>query len=124
MEDLTVGLVVAIHERIVAEGGFDPRILSEACLYQLVFQANLVPEIVPRAALVFYSLCAFPAFRDGNRETALAVAQEILASCGRGISGELSGVMVLADGIESYSTEPEDVEAWFCANVTNKEKAP
>jgi len=117
MEDLTVGMVIAIHDRIIADRAADPRILSEASLFQLVFQANLVPEVVPRAALIFYSLCAFPAFREGNRETALAAAQEVLASCGYIMPGELSEIMALADGIHAYTAEPEEVEAWFATNV-------
>jgi|WetSurMetagenome_2_1015567.scaffolds.fasta_scaffold1016743_2 hypothetical protein len=117
MEDLTVGQVIAIHDRIVADQVADPRILSEGSLFQLVFQANLIPEVVPKAAFIFYYLCAFPAFRDGNRETALAAAQDALASCGGVIPGDLSGLMALADGIHAYTTEPEDVEAWFALNV-------
>jgi len=124
MEDLTVDLVMAIHTRIVTDNGFDSRILSEACLHQLVFQANLFPEIMPRAAFIFYSLCAFPAFREGNRETAHMVAQEILASCGFHIYGETAEIMALSDGIREYRTEPEDVEAWFGSNVRKNGNSP
>jgi hypothetical protein len=84
MEDLTVEQVETIRTRIIVEEKGDCRILSEANLHQLVFRANLIPECVPRAAFIFYSLCAYPAFREGNSGTALAVTEQVLAS---GVTG-------------------------------------
>ena len=123
MEELTAALVTAIHDRIVTDQKSDPRILSEASLHQMVFQAELVPGSIPRAAFVFYSLCAFPPFREANAETAITLAEEILASGGYSLQGELSGIMAIADGIRAFTTEPEDVEEWFRAH-TRKENSP
>jgi len=88
MEDLTVELVMAVHTRIIERDGGDSRIISEANLHQMVFRANLIPECIPRAAFIFYSLCAYPAFREGNSGTALAVTELVLASGGYRITGE------------------------------------
>jgi prophage maintenance system killer protein len=116
MEDLTVEQVIAIHTRIIGRDGGDSRIISEANLHQMVFRANLIPECVPRAAFTFYSLCAYPAFREGNSGTALTVTEQVLASGGYRITGETTGIMALADGILAFTAEPEEVEDWFCNN--------
>jgi prophage maintenance system killer protein len=117
MEDLTVAKVVAIHNRIIMREKGDCRVLSEANLHQLVFRANLIPECVPRAAFVFYSLCAYPAFREGNTGTALMVTEQVLASGGYRITGETAGIMALAEGIIAFTTEPKEIEQWIYGNV-------
>jgi prophage maintenance system killer protein len=117
MEDLTFEQVVAIHNKVIEEEQGDCRVLSEANLHQMVFRANLIPMCVPRAAFVFYSLCAYPAFREGNSGTALAVTEQVLSSMGYRITGERAEIMSLAEGILAFTTEPEEIEQWLCDNV-------
>jgi hypothetical protein len=117
MEDLSVEGIIMTHDRIVADKGGDCRILSEANLLQLVFRANLIPELVPRAAFIFYSLCAFPAFREENIGTALAVTEQVLTSGGYQIAGEKLRIMPLAEGILVFTIEPEDMELWLSNNL-------
>jgi prophage maintenance system killer protein len=117
MQDITVGQIVAVHNRVIAEVKGDCCILSEANLNQLVFRANLIPECVPRAAFIFYSLCAYPAFREGNSGTALAVIDQVLLSGGYRITGKNAGIMALAEGILAFTTEPEEIEQWLYHNV-------
>ena len=117
MEDLTVEQVEKVHTGIIAGERGDCRILSEANLHQLAFRANLIPECVPRAAFIFYSLCAYPAFREGNARTAVAVTEQVLASGGYRITGDKAGIMALAEGILAFTTEPEEIEHWLCNNI-------
>jgi prophage maintenance system killer protein len=117
MEDLTAEQVEIIHDRIMAEEKGDCRVLSEPNLYQMVFRANLIPECVPRAAFAFYSLCAYPAFCEGNSKTALAVTEQVLSQGGYRIPGKNDGIMALAEGIIAFTTEPEEIEQWLCDNV-------
>jgi prophage maintenance system killer protein len=117
MEDLTVGQVEAIHKGIMAEETGDCRVLSEATLHQLVFRANLIPECIPRAAFIFYSLCAYPAFREENTGTALAVMEQALATGGYRLTGEKAMIMALAEGILAFKTEPEEIEQWLGNNI-------
>ena len=83
----------------------------------MVFRANLIPECVPRAAFVFYFLCAYPVFREGNAETALAVTERVLSSGGYRIAGDKDELRVLAEGILAFMTEPEEIEHWFSENT-------
>ena len=117
MEDLTVELVEAIHTRVMTEEKGDCRILSEANLHQMVFHANLIPDCVPRAAFIFYFLCAYPAFREGNSRNALAVTEQVLLSGGYKITGKRAGIMALAAGVDAFAIEPQEIEQWLCNNI-------
>lgn len=115
MEDLTVEQVEEFHNRIVGAG--DTRVISEANLHQMVFRANLIPEVLPRGAFIFYSLCAYPAFRQGNFRTALALTERVLETGGYRITGDTAGLVALAEGIRGFTTEPEEIEHWLCDNI-------
>ena len=115
MEDLTVEQVEEFHNRIVGAG--DTRVISEANLHQMVFRANLIPEVVPRGAFIFYSLCAYPAFRQGNFRTALAMTERVLENEGYRITGDKAEIIALAEGIRGFTTEPEEIEQWLCNNI-------
>ena len=117
MEDLTLDWVLEVHERIAEECRCDHRIVSEAGLHQMVFRANLVPGCIHRAALVFYTLCAYPSFREGNEKTALAVSMDILASGGYRVVAEPAALLDLAEGIRDFVTEQEDVDRWLLENT-------
>jgi prophage maintenance system killer protein len=117
MEDLRVEQVEAVHRRIIEERKGDSRIISEANLHQMVFSANLIREVVPRGAFIFYSLCAYPAFRQGNFRTALALTERVLKAEGYRITGDMAGIIALAEGIRGFTTEPEEIEQWFCNNI-------
>jgi prophage maintenance system killer protein len=117
MEDLTVEQVVAIHSRIVEEHKDDCRLLSEANLHEMIFHTNIIPACVPRAAFVFWYLCAYPSFWEGNSETAFVMAGQVLACGGYRITGQKAGIMALADGIPAFTTEREEIEQWLCDNI-------
>ena len=81
------------------------------------FRANLIREVVPRGAFIFYSLCAFPAFREGNFRTALALTERVLETEGYRITGDKAGINALAEGIRGFITEPEEIEQWLNNNI-------
>jgi len=114
MEDLTVEQVEKIHTRITAEEKGDSRVLSEANLLQMVFRANLIPGCVPRAAFIFYSLCAYPAFREGNERTALELTTQILGTGGYEIdpAGQMQ-LEQLSEGILDFTIDLPDIEVWL-----------
>jgi len=101
MEDLRVELAEAVHRRIIEEGKGDNRIISEANLH----------------AFIFYSLCAYPAFRQGNFRTALALTERVLETEGYRITGDKAGLNALAEGIRGFITEPEEIEQWLNNNI-------
>jgi len=110
MEEITMETILGIHSRVLARDGGDPRIVSEGNIHQMVFQANLKSDPVTRAASVFWSLCAYPAFREGNRRTAYLLAELILSMEGSQVSLPCDEISALAQGIDMFTVEIEDVE--------------
>lgn len=116
MADLTASDIRKVHDRIMGPEG-DHRILSEPGLEELVFRANLVPDAIQKAALVLYSLRAYPVFREGNNETAIDLCAQVLAADSIRISGEIKELAELADGVDSFTVEPEDIGNWLMQNT-------
>ncbi len=113
MDVLTVEQVIAFHTQVIKTDGGDDRLLSEASLHQMVFSVNRIEEVHKRAALAFFSLVAYPAFRDGNSHTARLVAEMILKHNGYTLSDGDADMTPLLQGILSFTVEREDVEEWL-----------
>ncbi len=121
MQDLTVDGIVALHAAIIARDGGDSRIISEANLLQMVFRANLITDPLSRAALILYSLAAFPAFREGNRRIGQELAFRVLAEGGNTIPEKHAAELGrLADGVAAFTVGPEDIEAWLAAHANKQ----
>jgi len=113
MQDVSLELIVSLHRDVLTDTQADLRIISEGTLHQLVFQANLTDDPFIRAALAFWSLCAYPAFREGNRRTAYRLVEEILDAAGCHVNLPCPDVRALVQGIDAFTVEPEDVERVF-----------
>ena len=117
MDDLTVEQVMAFHTQVMKTDGGDDRLLSEANLHQMVFLANRIEDVLKRAALAFFTLVAYPAFREGNRRTARLVAEMILSDNGYTLEECDDGVNSLVQGIELFTVEQPDVENWLRSHI-------
>jgi prophage maintenance system killer protein len=121
MDDLSVGQIITLHDGISARNGGDPRLISEGNLHQVVFHANLIPAVVPRAAFVFYSLIAYPAFREGNGTTARELSTRILEHGGYEIGvADREELTRLELGINAFTVEPEEIEDWFGSHARKR----
>jgi prophage maintenance system killer protein len=113
MDDLTADDIIAIHSRHIAVEGGDARILSEANIHQLVFRVNLSGEVFHQAALILFSFCAYPPFREGNVQTALCIIKKIFSKYRYRVIFNEVELSDLVKGVESFSLEIEDLEDWL-----------
>ena len=113
MQDLTLETIIAVHNRVLATDGGDDRIICEGLLNEVVFQANLREDRIQRAATVFWSLCAYPAFREGNKRTGYCLAEAILSTDDSPVSLPCDEIRTLVQGINSFTVEIEDVEQFL-----------
>jgi death-on-curing family protein len=113
MDDLTIGQVITVHEQVMKTDGGDTRLHSEANLHQMVFLANRIEGVFQRAALAFFTLIAYPVFRDGNSHTARLVAEMILSENGYTPENRENEMTDLVKGIASFTVEQADVEEWL-----------
>jgi death-on-curing family protein len=120
MDDLTVEQVIAFHDKVMRTDGGDARLLSEAGLHQMVFSVNRIDDVHCRAALAFFTLIAYPAFRDGNNHTAQLLADWILADNGytpEDLDVEMTG---LVQGIADFTVELADIKEWLRSHYKKK----
>ena len=117
---LTVEQVITFHKQVMETDGGDDRLLSEANLHQIVFSVNRIESVFKRAAQAFFSLCAYPAFRDGNNRTARLVAEMILFKNGYKLEDNDADMTALVQGILSFTVEQEDVEEWLRSHYKKK----
>jgi prophage maintenance system killer protein len=120
MKDLTVEQVIGIHDTVTADTGDDMRLLSEANLHQMVFLTNRREDPIKKAAFVLFSICAYPPFRDGNKRSALLVADIILEGEGICRDHEDDGIFELMRGVPAFTVEPEDIEHWLRRHTAKK----
>ncbi|MDD1695218.1 MAG: Fic family protein [Methanoregula sp.] len=110
MQEITLTTIIGMHDRILAKDGGDDRIICEGILNEVVFQANLREDRIQQAATVFWSLCAYPAFREGNKRTAYRLAEAILSTDNPTVSLPCKEMRALVQGITAFTVEIEDVE--------------
>lgn len=109
LDNITLDEIIGLHATLLANDGEDLRIISEGNLHQLVFRINAQEDLVDKAATAFWSLCAYPAFREGNRRTACHLAEIILGGGSMRKKLPCEEMRVLAKGIDSFTIEIEDV---------------
>ncbi|MDO9324056.1 MAG: type II toxin-antitoxin system death-on-curing family toxin [Methanoregula sp.] len=113
MNDLTVEQVITFHNKVMESDGGDDRLLSEAGLHQMVFSANRIENIFTRTAFTFFSLVAYPVYRDGNNCTAQLMAEMILTDNGYTLEADKDEMTALVQGITSFTLEQADIEEWL-----------
>ncbi len=118
MTDLTFEQVISIHDTVIAKTGDDQRLLSVANLHQIVFLAGRCEDPIQKAACFLFSITAYPPFRDGNKRTALLVADTVLSEEGIGRDPDNEGIFELMRGISAFTVEPEDIEDWLRKHLT------
>ena len=116
MEDINVEQVIAFHQLVMKRGGGDTRILSEAHLHQMVFSANRIDGLYQKAAFAFFSLVAYPAFREGNSRTARLVTMMILNGSGYTLKDD-DDMTSLVKGIRSFNVEQAEIEEWLFSHA-------
>jgi death-on-curing family protein len=113
MNDLTAEQVITFHEQVIKTDGGDDRLLSEASLHQMIFSANGIDDVHQRAALTFFTLVAYPVFREGNSRTAQRVAETILDDNGYTLDEVDDEMTGLAQGITLFTVEQAEIEEWL-----------
>jgi death-on-curing family protein len=105
---------------VMRTDGGDARLLSEAGLHQMVFSVNRIDDIHCRAAQAFFTLIAYPAFRDGNSRTAQRVADWILNDNGYTPEDRDIEMTGLVQGIADFTVEVADIKEWLRSHYIEK----
>ena len=117
MEYLTVTEITEIHDEIMKEYGGTDGIRDEGTLELLVYKANRENTVCRRAALILHTIAVQHPFFDGNKRTALVVAEKVLDDEGYYLDAEAEEKVGLMLNIAEYKGSIKTIEKWI------KEKA-
>jgi death on curing protein len=122
MDDLTVEKIIEIHDEVIANYEGTPGILSHGTLDYLVYRLNRLKHVVRRAALVMHSIGSQHPFIDGNKRTALIVAENILGKEGLYLALDDEQIVDFMLGIASYQFGLDNIEQWIQNHAEPLEK--
>jgi len=117
MEYLRVTEIIEIHDEIIKEYGGTDGIRDEGTLELLVYKANRENTVFRRAALILHTIAVQHPFFDGNKRTALVVAEKVLDDEGYYLDAEAEEKVGLMLNIAEYKGSIKTIEKWI------KEKA-
>ena len=113
MSGLTVEKIIEIHDEVILKFDGARGILSESTLHYLVFRVNRFENIFKQAATVLYAIGSQHPFVDGNKRTALVVAENILGQKGFYIAAEEDTIVEFMLSVASYERQPYAIEQWL-----------
>ena len=113
MSDLTAEKIIGIHDEIIRQFDGAQGILSESTLHFMIFRVNKFEDIFRRAAVVLHVIGSQHPFVDGNKRTALVVAENVLGKQGLYIAADEDTIVEFMLDVESYRLEPDAIEQWL-----------
>lgn len=123
MVDLTVDKIIAVQIRIIEASGHQEDegtrglVRDFGTLDFLVDEANYIKDPYRKAARVLYGIAAQHLFFQGNKRTALTVAEMILMlEEGSYIAAEEEAIDLYIREVADYQHTLEDVEYWVREN--------
>lgn len=113
MADLTVAKIIGIHDKVIARYGGTGGIISEDPLHRMVFSANRAGNTFRKAAVCLHAIASQRPFADGNKRTALLVAENILGQDGYMITADDDVLVEFMLAVASHRFEPDEIEQWL-----------
>jgi death on curing protein len=121
MSGLTVEKIIEIHDEIILKFDGAHGILSESTLHFMVFRVNKIKNLIKRAATILHAIGSQHPFIDGNKRTALIVAENVLGQQGYYIAADEDTIVEFMLAVASYKMEPADIEQWLKDHIKTME---
>ena len=122
---LTLDQVLAVHRRVIEEFGGDPEVRDRGLLESAIGMPAasfggrpLHPGPATQAAAYLFHLSKNHPFVDGNKRTALAVAEIFLRLNGHRLDATDQELVDLPLGVTAGTTSKQDVTAFFQQRVS------
>jgi death-on-curing protein len=117
---LTIDEIFAIHDRAILEYGGSPELMNlghlEASLAvprQTMFGEELYPDVLSKAAILFYLLIKNHPFLDGNKRTAFLALMRFLNINGYTLNATNDELYQFTIDVASSVLTKEEVEMWI-----------
>jgi death-on-curing protein len=79
----------------------------------MVFRANRTEDTFTRAAIILHAIGSQHPFMDGNKRTALIVAENVLDQSGFFIAADEDSIVQFMLEVASYTHDPDEIEQWL-----------
>ncbi len=126
MQHLTIDEIFAIHDRAIREYGGSPELLNlgrlEATLAaprQTMFGEELYPDVLSKAAILFYLLIKNHPFLDGNKRTAFLGLMRFLNINGYALNATNDELYQFTIDVASSVVGKEEAEIWIRARQSD-----
>lgn len=120
MRYLTIDEIFAMHDRAIREYGGSPELMNlghlEATLAaprQAMFGEELYPDVLSKAAILFYLLIKNHPFLDGNKRTAFLALMRFLNINGYTLNATNDELYQFTIDVASSVLIKEEVEVWI-----------
>jgi len=113
MEHITREKIIEIHDEVILNYDGTSGILSESTLDYLVYRLNRNKHVFRRAALALHAIGSQHPFIDGNKRTALIVAENILGQEQLYLAAGDDQIVEFMLGVASYRTGLDEIEMWI-----------
>ena len=120
MRYLIIDEIFAIHDRAIREYGGSPELLdlgrlesSLAVPRQTMFGEELYPDVLSKAAILFYLLIKNHPFLDGNKRTAFLALMRFLNLNGYTLNATNDDLYQFTIDVASSVLGKEEVEMWI-----------
>jgi death-on-curing protein len=117
---LTIEEIFAIHDRAIREYGGSPELMNlghlESTLAaprQTMFGEELYPDVLSKAAILFYLLIKNHPFLDGNKRMAFLTLMRFLDINGYSLSATNDKLYQFTIDVASSVLTKEEVETWI-----------
>jgi death-on-curing protein len=117
MTGLTVEKIIEIHNEIILRYDGAHGILAGSTLHYMVFRVSRINDVFKRAAAILHAIGSQHPFVDGNKRTALVVAENILGRQGYYIAADENTIVEFMLAVASYRYETDEIEQWLKVHV-------
>jgi len=126
MRYLTLGEVIALHRRVLAESGGGPGVRDLGAIASAVSQPRVsaggqdaYPTLIEKAAAMGYSLIRNHGFVDGNKRIAHAAMEVFLVMNGIEITAALDEQEQFVLSLAAGEVSRDGLIAWLQSNTTS-----
>jgi death-on-curing protein len=116
MIDLTVEMIIEIHDTTIQRYGGLPGILCQGTIDYLVDRINDEPDHFKKAALALHLIALHP-FNDGQKRTGFQLGDNILRMNGLRIFASKERICRVLCKIAEYNCTVDGIEKWLRENT-------
>jgi len=111
--DLNAEKIIEMHNDIIKDFGGEPGLRDPATIEYVVYRVNRSRNSFRNAAIALYGIATGHPFIDGNKRTALVVAENILADSGYYLDASEPEVVGFMVQVAQYNLTEPSVEGWI-----------